>query len=408
MSRLFGVRSLTTRSPIRTTPPLMSSRPATIRSAVVLPQPDGPTNTMNSPSTMSRSSRSTAVVPSGNCFETFSNVTLAMVLLLHCSADETPDECALREDENDRHRHDGDQRCEREFGLEDLERLASAADRRIERRRRREQVPEPDRDRVLVRVREYDVGQEEVVPVGDEAEEEDECDDRLRERQRDAHEGLQLAAAVDASGVEKPRRKCGRVVEIREVDAEREERERQDDRERAPDQVCRAQLEEDRQHERRPGHDHHDQRQRQDELPAWEPADCEPVPRRNPHGERDRGRAERVVERVDDPAAVDVAAERVQVLPGERDVVEVPEGERTARDEAVVALGRRENEPDDRRDEEDRERQQDRTTHGEPEHTDGHQSSVLKSPLRVTINTAPTRPIRSRSTAIAAAPLKSA
>src|SRR3954451_24002603 len=187
---------------MRTTPSETSSRPATMRSAVVLPHPDGPTSTMNSPSTMSRSSRSTAVVPSGNCFETFSNVTLAMVLLLHCSADETPDECALREDENDRHRHDGDQRCEREFGLEDLERLASAADRRIERRRRREQVPEPDRDRVLVRVREYDVGQEEVVPVGDEAEEEDEGEHGLRERERHAQKGLQLAGAVHPRGVE--------------------------------------------------------------------------------------------------------------------------------------------------------------------------------------------------------------
>ncbi len=39
---------------------------------------------------------------------------------------------------------------------------------------------------------------------------------------------------------------------------------------------------------------------------------------------------------------------------------------------------------------------------------DPHQSSVLKSPLRVTISTAPTSPIMSRSTAMAAAPLKSA
>ena len=39
---------------------------------------------------------------------------------------------------------------------------------------------------------------------------------------------------------------------------------------------------------------------------------------------------------------------------------------------------------------------------------DPHQSSVLKSPLRVTISTAPTSPITSRSTAMAAAPLKSA
>ena len=37
-------------SPIASSPSVISSRPATIRSAVVLPQPDGPTNTMNSPS----------------------------------------------------------------------------------------------------------------------------------------------------------------------------------------------------------------------------------------------------------------------------------------------------------------------------------------------------------------------
>ncbi len=43
-----------------------------------------------------------------------------------------------------------------------------------------------------------------------------------------------------------------------------------------------------------------------------------------------------------------------------------------------------------------------------PKHAGRHQSSVLNSPLRVTINTAPTRPIMSRSTAMAAAPLKSA
>ena len=44
----------------------------------------------------------------------------------------------------------------------------------------------------------------------------------------------------------------------------------------------------------------------------------------------------------------------------------------------------------------------------EAEDAEPHQSSVLKSPLRVTIRTAPMSPIASRSTAIAAAPLKSA
>ena len=41
------------RSPM-TTLPRVITRPATMRSAVVFPQPDGPTSTMNSPSTMSR------------------------------------------------------------------------------------------------------------------------------------------------------------------------------------------------------------------------------------------------------------------------------------------------------------------------------------------------------------------
>ena len=101
-------------------------------------------------------------------------------------------------------------------------------------------------------------------------------------------------------------------------------------------------------------------------------------------------------------------AEPVEVLPRERDVVEVAERERAARDQRLVALRRREDEPEDRRDEEDSERQEDREPQAEAEHTESHQSSALKSPLRVTISTAPTSPIMSRSTAIAAAPLKSA
>ena len=58
MSRSFGGRSLTTRSPIEMVPPVISSSPAMDRSAVDLPHPDGPTNTMNSPSVMSRLSSS--------------------------------------------------------------------------------------------------------------------------------------------------------------------------------------------------------------------------------------------------------------------------------------------------------------------------------------------------------------
>ena len=52
MSRCLGVSSLASLPPMRSTPLVMSSSPATIRRAVVLPQPDGPTSTMNSPSAM--------------------------------------------------------------------------------------------------------------------------------------------------------------------------------------------------------------------------------------------------------------------------------------------------------------------------------------------------------------------
>src|SRR6185503_16074043 len=86
MSRSFGAMSLTTRSAIRISPDDASSSPATIRNAVDLPEPDGPTSTVNSPSGTDRSSVSTARVPSGNTFETPENAMLATC---------TPDEVAV-------------------------------------------------------------------------------------------------------------------------------------------------------------------------------------------------------------------------------------------------------------------------------------------------------------------------
>src|SRR5215217_6107292 len=88
MSRSFGAMSLTTRSAMRISPEEASSSPATIRSAVDLPEPDGPTSTVKPPSAMSRSSASTARVPSGKTFETSENAMLATG---------TPDEVAVPE-----------------------------------------------------------------------------------------------------------------------------------------------------------------------------------------------------------------------------------------------------------------------------------------------------------------------
>jgi hypothetical protein len=51
---------VTSRPPIQTKPSSTSSRPASIRSAVDLPEPDGPTSTISSPLAISTSSASTA------------------------------------------------------------------------------------------------------------------------------------------------------------------------------------------------------------------------------------------------------------------------------------------------------------------------------------------------------------
>src|SRR3984893_8456125 len=52
MSRSLGATLLTTRSPIEIVPEVMFSRPASIRSRADLPQPEGPTRTTNSPSSI--------------------------------------------------------------------------------------------------------------------------------------------------------------------------------------------------------------------------------------------------------------------------------------------------------------------------------------------------------------------
>src|SRR5579871_505856 len=52
MSRSLGWMLLTTRSPIEIVPDVMFSSPASIRSRVDLPQPDGPTSTTKAPSSI--------------------------------------------------------------------------------------------------------------------------------------------------------------------------------------------------------------------------------------------------------------------------------------------------------------------------------------------------------------------
>src|SRR2546430_13184024 len=78
-SRSAGGRGVTSRSPIRTSPSVGSSSPAMHRRAVVLPQPDGPSSTRNSPSrTSSDSSCNARLAPPSNVFVRPRKVTDAM------------------------------------------------------------------------------------------------------------------------------------------------------------------------------------------------------------------------------------------------------------------------------------------------------------------------------------------
>src|SRR5258706_7885992 len=78
MWRSRGGRSETSRSPMRTVPASIRSRPARHRSSVVFPQPDGPSRTMNSPSRTSRSTSLRATVLP-KTLRTDSKATLATV-----------------------------------------------------------------------------------------------------------------------------------------------------------------------------------------------------------------------------------------------------------------------------------------------------------------------------------------
>src|SRR3954471_18679163 len=78
MLRSIGGTKLTASPPISTSPALASSSPAVMRRTVVFPDPDGPTSTMNSPSSISRLRSSTATVPSSKTFLRFRYSMLAI------------------------------------------------------------------------------------------------------------------------------------------------------------------------------------------------------------------------------------------------------------------------------------------------------------------------------------------
>src|ERR1700742_4664451 len=161
MSRSRGATRLTTLPPIRSSPAEMSSSPAIMFSAVDLPQPDGPTRIMNSPSEISRLSSLTASKPSGYRLTTLSRTISAIVsspLALDRPGGEARDDAALENQHHDQNRDGHDHRAR-----------GDRAGGRLELRRARE-VRQRDRCGARRVARGQHVGEQEVVPGGDERE----------------------------------------------------------------------------------------------------------------------------------------------------------------------------------------------------------------------------------------------
>src|SRR5215471_681940 len=91
MSRSAGSRRLTTSPPSSTSPDVTVSRPATMRSKVDLPQPEGPTRTHRYPSGMAKLTSRTAMTPPPYVLLTARSATSTTSLLrLDQSFDEQP------------------------------------------------------------------------------------------------------------------------------------------------------------------------------------------------------------------------------------------------------------------------------------------------------------------------------
>src|SRR5437868_4014757 len=183
MSRSIGARLFTTLPSMLISPELISSRPATMRSVVVLPQPEGPTSTTNSRSRISRFTSLTACVPSNFLLRSLS-LTCAMALTLNRPGN--AGDVVLDEERIDDGHWDGtDQRAGHERAPEE----DVAAD---------ELGGHADRHRLLLGRREEHERVDELVPRQCEGEDAGRENARDGDRENDVQHRLPARRAVDA------------------------------------------------------------------------------------------------------------------------------------------------------------------------------------------------------------------
>src|SRR4051794_38035114 len=203
MSRSLGGMSLTIRPPISIVPAVGLSSPATMLSSVDLPQPEGPTSTVNSPLSMSRS------IPFNTSrlayrFDRARMLNAAMKTSsptpsLHGPRSEASQEIPSAEQIHQQRRQRRDQH---RSTLIAEHRLGSNRGGQRDQRRRY---------RLLIACRKGDA-KEELVPDPGELEDHGHDQDRRRQRQDDAPENPEEAGAVDPRRLQQVLRNADIIV----------------------------------------------------------------------------------------------------------------------------------------------------------------------------------------------------
>src|SRR5215813_9121908 len=183
--RSRGSQSVTRAAPMKMSPAVGVSSPAIMLSVVVLPQPDGPTSTTNSPSGTARSMASTARVEAKSLVS-FSSRTAATLLPQEAEGEAAHEVFLDQEAEDD----DRERRDRADGGLGPI--VAPLVGRL--------EFVEGDRNGRHLGVGQRH-GQEELAPVQDEDEEEGDDEARGGERQDDAAQDAEARGAHDPGGV---------------------------------------------------------------------------------------------------------------------------------------------------------------------------------------------------------------
>src|SRR5581483_3966459 len=331
MSRLFGDTCVTSRPSTTTRPSSGRSKPATMRSAVVLPQPDGPSSERNSPSPSLISIPSSAFTVPKSRWRFWSSRN-ATIVLPRRGDDRAPCASLAADEEERQHRRPRYPEAEqRERAGREALRLVDELDEDGERLEGGEV-----RDRELA----HDDREGQERPC--ERRGADVREDHLHERRRPAR-----AEAL---------RGLGQRMHVDGAEARVEREDHVGAREEAPrlrvEPVGRAleEAEEADDHDDR-RHDERDQREERDHRPELRQLQMHPVDRRHEEEQRDHdrleGEQERDLQRVPEVAVVDhPAVVRDRAALARLVALEAEEQRRDQRDEEV---DRREQQPRERR-----------------------------------------------------------